>query len=90
MDLTFRSAGPWGPGKGANLQAAEVAGGSIVAPSATVAAGARVTDSVVGDGAVVAGVVDRSVLWPGAVVDADEVVAGVIRAPGLSVSVADG
>jgi len=24
VDLTFRSAGPWGPGKGANLQAAEV------------------------------------------------------------------
>ena len=24
MDITFRSDGPWGPGKGANLQAAEV------------------------------------------------------------------
>ncbi|MGZ4716531.1 MAG: nucleotidyltransferase family protein [Acidimicrobiales bacterium] len=74
----------------ANLEAVAVAGGSIVAPDAEVATGARVIDSVVGGGAVVAGTIDRSVVWPGAEVVEGEVLTRAVRAPGLTVRVEPG
>jgi mannose-1-phosphate guanylyltransferase/MurNAc alpha-1-phosphate uridylyltransferase len=74
----------------ANVEAVAEAGGSIVDAGAEVVAGAEVTDSVVGVGAVVAGRVVRSVLWPGAEVGIDEELVGAVRAPGLTVSVEGG
>jgi N-acetyl-alpha-D-muramate 1-phosphate uridylyltransferase len=71
----------------ANLEAVADAGGSIVDPDAAVADGAEVVDSVIATGAVVAGTVQRCVLWPGAEVAAGEVLVGAVRAPGLTVSV---
>ncbi len=62
----------------ANLHAA--GGGSLVHPSATVTG--RVSESVVGAGAVVDGGVTRCVVWPGAEVVRGEALTGVIRAPG--------
>jgi NDP-sugar pyrophosphorylase family protein len=74
----------------ANLEAAALAtgsaGGSIVADDAQVAEGATVVASVIGSRAVVAGSVERSVVWPGAEVTADEHLVGVVRAPGLTVT----
>ncbi len=74
----------------ANLEAAAAVGGSIVDAGATCIAGSEVIDSVVGAGAVVAGRVVRSVLWPGAEVGADEELVGAVRAAELTVSVEGG
>jgi len=74
----------------ANLEAVAEAGDSIVDADATVSTGGEVIESVVGAGAVVAGTVVRSVLWPGAEVVAGEVLVGAVRAPGLTVSVEAG
>jgi len=65
----------------ANLGAVEVAGGSIVARGAVVAATASIVDSVVGEGAHVAGAVVRSVVWAGAVVAEGETLTDGVRTP---------
>jgi N-acetyl-alpha-D-muramate 1-phosphate uridylyltransferase len=67
----------------ANLACVARAGGSIVDPSAAVTGSA--TASVVGADAVVAGTIVDSVIWPGARVEVDETLEGIIRAPGLTV-----
>ena len=64
----------------ANLAAAVLAGGPIVDPSATVAPGAIDGVSVIGEGAVVEGRVESSVVWPGARVGEDEVLVRSVRA----------
>jgi MurNAc alpha-1-phosphate uridylyltransferase len=64
----------------ANLGAVALAGGSIIDPSATVAAGAVVGRSVIGAGAVVEGRVEDSVVWPDARVGPDEVLVRSVRA----------
>ncbi len=71
----------------ANLEAVADSGGSIVDPDAEVADGGEVIDSVIAKAAVVAGTVQRCVLWPGAEVAPGEVLVGAVRAPGLTVSV---
>lgn len=63
----------------ANLHAARLAGGSLVAPDAIVTG--RVDRSVIGAGAVVAGSVTRCVVLPGAVVAPGEVLVEAIRWP---------
>ena len=63
----------------ANLHAATLAGGSLVAPDATVTG--TVIASVVGSGAVVAGSITRCVVLPGARVGPDEVLVDAIRLP---------
>ena len=57
-----------------------VGDGSVVHPSAVLAPGAVVESSVVGAGAIVAGVVRRSVVWPGTTVRRAEVLDHAIRA----------
>lgn len=74
----------------ANLEAVADAGASIVDAGAILLDSARVADSVVAEGAVVAGTVERCVLWPGAEVDAGEVLVRAVRAPGLTISVEGG
>ncbi len=65
----------------ANLAAAARAGGPVVAPTATVVgAGSVEGHSVVGAGAVVAGRVEDSVVWPGVRVGPDEVLVRSVRA----------
>jgi MurNAc alpha-1-phosphate uridylyltransferase len=71
----------------ANLEAVAVAGGSIVAPDARVATGARVVEAVIGSGAVLDGSVERSVVWTGAEVTTGEHLVGVVRTPRTTVSV---
>jgi NDP-sugar pyrophosphorylase family protein len=60
----------------ANLHAA--GGRNLVSPTATVTG--RSTESVVGDGAVVHGTIERCVVWPGATVAAGETLTDTIRA----------
>ncbi len=64
----------------ANLAAAALTGGPVVDASAEVDAGSVEGRSVVGAGAVVAGRVVDSVLWPGTTVAADEVLVRCVRA----------
>jgi NDP-sugar pyrophosphorylase family protein len=67
----------------ANLAAVDVAGGeSIVGPRARVTGSVR--RSVIGADAEVHGELDGCVVWEGGVVGPDEVLSGVVRAPGLS------
>jgi N-acetyl-alpha-D-muramate 1-phosphate uridylyltransferase len=54
-------------------------GGPLVDPTADVAGGRVAGRSVVGPGAVVRGIVDDSVLWPGAVVVEGEVLVRSVR-----------
>lgn len=57
----------------------EIIDGNAVHPTATVAAGAVVSRSVIGAGATVSGRLDRCVVWPGAHVGPDEELAEVVR-----------
>ncbi|MBX6749401.1 MAG: NTP transferase domain-containing protein [Micromonosporaceae bacterium] len=61
----------------ANLHAAALAGGSLIAPDATVTG--TVVSSVVGSGAVVAGSITRCVVLPGARVAPDETLVDAVR-----------
>ena len=70
----------------ANLEAAAMAGGSIVAEDAQIDASAAVSSSVIGTGARVFGDVEGSVVWPGQVVESGERLIRSIRA-GTSVTV---
>lgn len=63
----------------ANLTAAALGGGSIVAVDAMLEPGSRVERSVVGAGACVAGTVVDSVVWPGQSVAADESLSRAVR-----------
>jgi MurNAc alpha-1-phosphate uridylyltransferase len=64
----------------ANLAAASLAGGPVIDPSASVAAGTVDAASVVGARAVVEGRVEASVVWPGVHVGPDEVLVRSVRA----------
>jgi NDP-sugar pyrophosphorylase family protein len=81
VGATFVDCGTPGDYLRANLEAARLAGGRIVDPTAQVYG--VVERAVVGAQAVVEGVVRDSVLWDDARVGPDEALSGVIRAPGL-------
>lgn len=66
----------------ANLAAAERSGGPVLGVGAEAAPGSVRGRSVVGEAAVVRGQVVDSVLWPGCVVDPDEVLVRTVRADG--------